>query len=179
MESNVILCLTFMVFLGSASVSAGADPVKDACLLGTTHSHSAVFGQCSDTYESGNYETALYEWEPLAKSGNAFARFNLGQMYLRGQGVPLNYKEAVKWYRMAAEQEHTGAQYYLGLMYEKGEGVFQDYVYAHMWFDIANSHGVVMATGAMKEIAENMTVAQINRAQDLAQKCVAKEYKEC
>jgi len=35
-------------------------------------------------------------------------------MYDRGQGVPKDYKEAVKWYRLAAEQGVPKAQFSLG-----------------------------------------------------------------
>ena len=46
------------------------------------------------------------------------AQYNLGVMYDNGDGVPQDYKEAVKWYRLAAEQGDASAQYNLGLMYE-------------------------------------------------------------
>ena len=32
------------------------------------------------------------------------AQTNLGNRYRNGEGVPQDYKEAVKWYRLAAEQ---------------------------------------------------------------------------
>ena len=70
------------------------------------------------------------EWELLAKQGIAEAQYNLGLMYSKGEGVPSDDKETVKWYRLAAEQRITGAQSNLGLMYEKGQGVEQDYVEA-------------------------------------------------
>ena len=74
-------------------------------------------------YESGDYATALREWKPLAKQGDARAQYNLGLMYNERKGVPQDYKTAVKWYRLAAEQGNADAQYNLGLMYDKGQGV--------------------------------------------------------
>ena len=53
---------------------------------------------------SGDYETALKEWLPLAESGDPSAQFNIGLIYEAGQGVPQNDAEAVKWYRLAADQ---------------------------------------------------------------------------
>jgi len=38
-------------------------------------------------------------------------------MYDNGEGVPQDYKEAVRWYRLSAEQGHAGAQSNLGLMH--------------------------------------------------------------
>ena len=75
---------------------------------------------------SGDFETALREWVPLAEQGHATAQFNLGLLYANGQGVPQDFAEAVKWTRLAAEQGQVSAQYNLGLMYANGEGVPQD-----------------------------------------------------
>ena len=54
--------------------------------------------------QEGDYATALKEWKPLAEQGNVDAQFNLGQMYLRGDGVSQDFKEAARWYTVAAEQ---------------------------------------------------------------------------
>ena len=104
----------------------------------------------------------------------------LGVMYDNGQGVPQDYKAAVKWYSLAAEQGHAFAQYNLGVSYTNGEGVIQDNVYAHMWFNIAASSGdSENASGNRDIIAGKMTTAQISEAQKLARECVRKEYKGC
>lgn len=62
-----------------------------------------------------------------AEKGNAEAQYNLGYMYVHGQGVTKNHTEAAKWIRKAAEQVYAFAQYQLGLMHSKGQGVPQDY----------------------------------------------------
>ena len=38
-----------------------------------------------------------------AEGGNPKAQFNLGVAYGKGEGVPKDYAESMKWYRMAAE----------------------------------------------------------------------------
>ena len=62
-------------------------------------------------------------------------------MYDKGQGVPQDYAEAVKWYRKAADQGNAPAQSNLGLMYDKGQGVPQDYAEAVKWFRKAAEQG--------------------------------------
>ena len=57
-----------------------------------------------------------------------------GVMYASGMGVPLDYQEAVRWYRLAAEQGNAEAQHNLGLKYEYGDGVPQDYQEAVRWY---------------------------------------------
>ena len=59
----------------------------------------------------------------LANKGNAKAQLDLGRKYEKGDGVPQDDAEAVKWYRKSAEQGNAKAQEYLGFMYEKGRGV--------------------------------------------------------
>ena len=54
-------------------------------------------------------------------------------MYKKGQGVPQDYKTAVKWYTLAAEQGNRIAQVKLGDMYAEGVGVPQDYKIAVKW----------------------------------------------
>ena len=121
----------------------------------------------------------MREWTPLAEQGYAKAQSNLGLMYHNGEGVPQDYKTAVKWLTLAAEQGGASAQYNLGIMYDNGEGILQDYVYAHMWWNIAASNGDENGGTVRDVVAERMTPAQLEKAQDLARECVAKEYKGC
>ena len=92
-------------------------------------------------YKQGDYATALREWHPLAKQGNAKAQSNLGVMYNKGQGVTQDYAEAAKWYRKAAEQGYADAQYNLGFMYDEGLGVPQDDDEAVRWYSKGAEQG--------------------------------------
>lgn len=69
-----------------------------------------------------------------AEQGDAFAQSSLGILYRRGQGVPQDHAQAVKWFRKAAEQGDAGAQISLGYAYRDGEGVPQDHAQAVNWF---------------------------------------------
>ena len=57
--------------------------------------------------------------------------------YLVGQGVPQDFKEAVKWFRLAAEQGDAFAQFKLGGMYLMGKGVPQDSEAARKWMKLS------------------------------------------
>ena len=57
-----------------------------------------------------------------AEQGDAEAQLYLGRMYSRGERVPRDDTEAVRWYRLAADQGIARAQFNLGLMYDTGEG---------------------------------------------------------
>ena len=66
-------------------------------------------------FENGDYVAAFKEFWVLAEQGSVNAQFNIGTMYLHGQGVAHDYKEASKWFLKAAEQGDANAQSNLGL----------------------------------------------------------------
>ncbi len=101
----------------------------------------ADFEAGSKAYKAGDYATALREFQPLAKQGNAGAQYHLGVMYRKGRGVPQDYAEAMKWYRFAAKQGKARAQSILGAMYRDGQGVPQDYAEAVKWYRLAAKQG--------------------------------------
>ena len=118
--------------------------------------------------EKGDYATALKEFKPLAEKGLASAQYNLGVMYVEGQGVTQDYVQAASWYRKAAEQGNAFAQSNLGAMYYTGQGVTQDYVQAHKWFNLAGANGEKDAVEARDLIEKRMNKSQIEKAQALA-----------
>jgi hypothetical protein len=94
-----------------------------------------------------------------AMEGDAKAQTQLGEMYLRGEGVPKNHTEAAKWFRLAAEQEYASAQYNLGFIYVNGKGVPQNYTEAVKWYRLAAEQGHASAQynlGVMYYIGEGV-----------------------
>ena len=160
------LCLTLTLLLGSVGVSESADWQK-----GYT------------AYKSGDYATALREFEPLAEQGHGVASYALGVMYRDGQGVSKNYKTAVKWFKLAAELQDALGQHNLAVMYVNGQGVPQDYIRAYMWWEIAASSGIKsIAAGAVSardSASKRMAPAEIAEAKKLARECIRKKYKGC
>jgi len=129
--------------------------------------------------QSSGFATALREWTPVAERGDSDAQLNLGVMDRDGDGVGQDYQTAVTWFRLAAEQGYADAQSNLGVMYQNGQGVIQDNVYAHMWLNISRSNGSQNGGKLIEKVETRMTPSQIEKAQDLARACVAKNYKGC
>ena len=155
-------------------------PVLLLTLLVEYPAFSADYQKGLDAYKSGDYATALREFEPLAEQGHDSAQFLLGLMYDNGRGVPQNNETAVKWFTLAAEQGYARAQTNLGVMYGNGEGVPQDYVRAHMWLNVATiSEGDKNSSKNRDIVAQRMSANQIKKAQKLARECVRREYKGC
>ena len=69
------------------------------------------------------------EWRKKAEAGEAKFQELMGECYAddaSSDGIPLDYAEAVKWFRKAAGQGDSMAQYNLGYMYSLGNGVPKD-----------------------------------------------------
>ncbi len=62
-------------------------------------------------------------------------------MYYSGQGVPVDYAQAAKWFEAAAKQRDTMAQYNLACLYYHGLGVEKDINNACFWLQEAIQHG--------------------------------------
>ena len=192
------LCFTLAVLFGSAGSSWGADWEKGVTAYKSGDYATALRewtplagqGDAAAQYKLGlmyhnvrgvpqDDRVAVTWYRLAANQGDAHAQYNLGVMYERGSGVPQDYKAAVTWYRLAAKQGYANAQYNLGLMYAKGNGVLKDYVRAYMWWSIAASHELKIAAKNSAIGAEQMTLADISKAQDLARECVRKKYRGC
>jgi TonB family protein len=101
-----------------------------------------------DAYERGNFPQAFEEWRPLAKTGNADAQFQLGDLYDTGQGVLKDphkaacwYRQSFRWYEKDAESGNDWSQYRLGVHYDKGLGVKEDKETALYWYRLAAEQG--------------------------------------
>lgn len=74
-------------------------------------------------FQRGYYLSAQRIAEPLANLGDAHAQALLGEINLRGLGVPRNEAEAARWYRVASEAGLPEAQFRYAMMLIEGVGV--------------------------------------------------------
>ena len=141
---------------------------------------ASISGNLEDAvhaYKSKNFKKAYQLVRIDASKGNATAQLFLGSLYSEGAGVPQNYKEAVKWYRLAAEQGSTAALFNLAQMYVFGHGVLKSNETAYAYFSLAYANrdeSANMTYYMMDWLREDMTPAQIERAQQLANEIWAK-----
>jgi hypothetical protein len=129
----------------------------------------AGFDEGLQAAKNGDHVTALREFLPLAKQGNAVAQYNVGLIYEKFHG---DYAAAAQWYLRAAEQGNAQAQNELGTLYHDGQGVPQNYVQAYVWY----SRAAARLSGPMRDvavrnrdrIAKGLTSEQLIRAQEIA-----------
>jgi TPR repeat protein len=69
----------------------------------------------------------------------------------------------------AARKDGTSDDLYrLGLIYSTGQGDTADLIQAHMWFNLAASRGSQAAKECRRELADQMSSADVAHAQKLA-----------
>lgn len=94
--------------------------------------------------DAGDVKGALPVVQRYALLGNNAAQNELGWLYETGHGVPVNYREAIKWYRLSALNGGASDQNNLGRMYESGLGVPKNYAEAEKWFGLSALQGFAM-----------------------------------
>ena len=120
---------------------------------GDAPSHAArTLQQAAADYAKGDTESAWFRFWALAQQGNAFAQFNLAQLYRLGQGIPVDLQRARYWYEEAAARGNGPAQFNLGLMYEHGDGTPIDLTEARAWYRRAAAQNVTEAQDALQRL---------------------------
>lgn len=130
-------------------------------------------------YQRRDFAAAVKKWRNVAEAGNPNAQSLLGEMYAFGQGVPLNYPEAIRWLRMAAAQGVAKAHFKLGSMYEKGHGFEKNPAMAHRWYGLADAAGHPEAYKDRQRMAAQLDAAAIQASERWVEACVKRLYKGC
>ena len=96
-------------------------------------------------YSASDFAGA-FEWCQRAADGElAWAQYNLGLMYQKGEGVAPSEAEAAHWYRLAASQALADAQQRLADLYYLGQSIPRNYSQAAHWYRRAAEQGSARA----------------------------------
>ena len=120
-------------------------------------------------YLMGDYDTAFNTMISLAKTNETdpLPQYYLGVMYMKGQGVEQDYKEASDWLRKAAENRLPQAQYKLANLYTQGKGVPKDFEFAYIWYRVGASHQHHLSEGALDNARAKLSETEYNEAEKI------------
>jgi len=124
--NRFLVALVFSIFFGSGVTLAGVE--EDYAIA-------------RQSFDSGDYKTAMAAWAPLGEEGHSNSQVMLGYAYEKGIGVVKNNKTSFKWYSKAAAQGDSYAQFKVGSAYTDGEGVLGNNQTAVKWFNLAAKQG--------------------------------------
>src|SRR5437660_6348417 len=71
--------------------------------------------QCAQAGSDADFVAAAEWYRKASAQHHSLAQFNLGIMYLKGQGMPRDQKISLMWMAKAAQGGDAGAQYELGM----------------------------------------------------------------
>jgi len=87
-----------------------------------------------------NADTSDYVWNERfskkiaeAEAGKTRSQYDIGNMYLKGQGTGIDEAKAFNWFNKAATSGHVKSQFKVGLMLLEGTGVKKNYAKAENW----------------------------------------------
>jgi TPR repeat protein len=155
-----------------------------------------VLALCSCVMRVDGQKSYIQELHTKAERGDAEAQHSLGWMYEKGEDVPQNYTEAVKWYRKAAEQGDASGQSSLGLMYLQGRDVPENKELFHMWYllSMTGKNSKIERIASIKKTASEIRDladmiggkkltqtehAMLVKAEAMAIRCFQSGYKAC
>ena len=112
-----------------------------ACLCVATGVYAGALEDGHDAFDAKHYQEAYALWKPLAEQGDPDAQYNLGLLYMNGQGVEKNDRTALMWFTRAGQQGIADAQYNAGVMFYLGKGVYPSDITAVKWWQLAAEKG--------------------------------------
>lgn len=125
-------------------------------------------------FENEDFQSALKEFLPLAKAGNAGAMAYVGRIYDEGLEQPA---EAAAWFLKAAQKGDAESRTRLAQMYQSGEGVEKNEGLALEWYAKAAAQGDDEAQLALGIDAESV-LDDIAAAQAWYEKAAAQNNAE-
>lgn len=103
------------------------------------------YKQGEELFNKKEYKKAYPLLLDAANQGHSGSQFLIGKMYMLGNGVTLDYTEAMKWYTKAANSGYALAYNNIGVMYMRGWGVNASSTEAMKWYLKAAEQGIAMA----------------------------------
>lgn len=115
--------------------------------------------------------------QQAADGNDARALTDLASFYDYGTGVKKDRKKAAELYLRAAKMGMPAAMFNVASMLETGDGIAMDKVEAYKFYLLSRDLGFApFANKALEEMAANMSVEQIVKAEDLADNFVPNAY---
>ena len=131
MNSFTKICILFLIFSVNFSLVYAKQSLRK----------NRIHQEALSAAKKGDYGVSYRKWLSLAKNGNSDAQYNIGVMYLRGDGLQRSNKLALYWLMKASKKRHAVSQFTLGRMYYEGIGVQKNYKNSFKWYKKAAING--------------------------------------
>ena len=141
-------CIVFMLFVGSLFVheetlaakvvqgKKGQEKQPPAPLEDKPKASPITPAEeAAKAFTKGDYVKAREIWQKMADSEDAYAMNNLGIIYDRGLGVPVDLGRALFWFGKSAQAGNPQGMSNYGWMLDQGRGIAPNPQEAARWYD--------------------------------------------
>lgn len=107
--ASLLIALIFMYGINAAMATADAQISRPGQNAQPYNEHTPSFQamrSAKRAYEAGQHFSALSGFKSAARWADKFAQFNVGAMYLRGEGTEFDPVRAWAWFELAAERDY-------------------------------------------------------------------------
>ena len=113
---------------------------------------SGAVHSVQDVYLRNRFIELMHMPENSASEVVTKARGQIGLAYLKGDGIPKNTTEGVRWLEQAANKGDVNATAFLGIIYYTGEDVRKDLAKAAHWLEKAARQNDSFAAFTLAEL---------------------------
>lgn len=119
------------------------------CIFSVIANANPRLDQANQYYQQQQYQKALPLYQSLAELGSKIAQTRLAKLYMLGQGVDKDYRQAAKWLEKANAQQAPEAAFLYAKLLLNGKGVKQSVPQAVKWFKQSANAGFADAQHAL------------------------------
>ena len=151
----------YMLYQRIADENADIDPDYDQRAPFVAKAFTALAGYLRQGLPEiglrpNSHRAAEYLHHAATFFNDADAQFELAKLYLNGDGVPENTKQAMHWLSVLTEKGHAGAQAFLADLYWRGRHVPQDRMRALALITVALEHAPTHERIWIEDIHQNI-----------------------
>ena len=124
---NLFFCLATCLYLGCLNIAYAEEVTAQTAV---------------SVEKSGDHERAIALFSALAEKGDTRAMIHLGAKYHDGNGVAIDYKQAMHWWLKAFNARNGDAPGNIGVLYRDGKGVKENKKIAYLLFLLTHMEGL-------------------------------------
>jgi len=106
----------------------------------------------SKSNHSEKYRKSAYWYDLASKQGHPVAKYNLGVLYMTGQGVEKSVTKSLELWLAAARENHVHAQFNVARGYFLGIGLEENSEKAKYWLQRAAKQGEPKSIDLLKQL---------------------------
>lgn len=157
-------------FPSTDDIPASSQTARELADAGDARAQFILGVRCANGGTQADFVAAADWYRKASDQNHGLAQFNLGIMYLKGQGVPRDQKISMMWMGRAAQGGDAGAQYHLAMRQHRqsldltGSDAMELRIEAYKWLRLSAAQGYGDSEASSAYVALDMDHAAVIEA---------------